>query len=298
MSNRTVTVQVPATTANLGSGFDAVGLALTMFADVTLTRATGPARRRRADPMRRMVLTAARSAFRHAEQPYPRSLRVDTESEVPLGRGLGASAIARAAGLVGANALMGGLLDAEALLSLGAELEGHADNIAPALFGGLQVVAISGARVHCVAVPLAPGLRCAGFIPDLIMPTRESRDLLPKRLSRADAVHNSTRAALLVAALMTGRWEALDSATDDRLHQRARSKLFPKLFDLFAAAMSAGAHAAYLSGGGSTIIALVDRAHAEPVRDALQAAAESFGVAGRPFIADPCDDGARVVAQG
>ena len=290
-----VRVRVPATTANLGPGFDAVGMALTLFADIRLSLPRGDAKRRRSDPMRRMVNTAARAAFRQVGRPFPRGVDVQISSQIPLGRGLGASAAARAAGLLGANVWLEGVLSPQDLLNLGGELEGHADNIAPALFGGLQVVVVEGSRVARAPVALAPGLRCAVFVPDFSMPTHETRELLPARLSRAHAVYNSSRAALLIAALSSGRWEALRAATDERLHQRARAKLFPRMFDLFSAATDAGAFGAYLSGGGSTVLALCDADRAESVRGALVDAAARFGIAGRPLLLDPCADGARVV---
>ncbi|MEE9277645.1 MAG: homoserine kinase, partial [Dehalococcoidia bacterium] len=297
MTERSVTVRVPATSANLGPGFDAVGLALQMFADITITVEGAGERRQRPDPMRRMVATAVRAAYKRADQRLPRGLSVAVKTDIPVGRGLGASAVARAAGVVGANAILGGILDEQTALALGAELEGHADNIAPALFGGLQVCAMQGNTVSRVELPLHPGLRCVGFIPDFSMPTHETRALLPKRLSRDDAVHNSSRAALLVAALTTGRWDTLSVATDDRLHQRPRSKLFPHMYDLFSAATDAGAFAAYLSGGGSTVIALTDADHAKTTRDALAAAAAGFEIGGRSFIVEPAADGARVLRR-
>ena len=156
---------------------------------------------------------------------------------------------------------------------------------------------MDGHRVNRVPVALPPGLRCAAFVPDLAMPTRASRELLPKRLSRADAVHNSSRAALLVAALAAGRWDALETAVDDRFHQRARSALFPQMYDLFAAARQAGAFAAYLSGGGSTVMALTDGARAGTVAQAMAAAAEARGIAGRPLLSEPSEVGARIIAQ-
>ena len=227
MEGPSLTVRVPATSANLGTGFDAVGLALTLTADVTLHLRDDGARARRPDPLRRMVLAALRAACRRAERPAPEGIQVEVTTEIPIARGLGASAVARAAGIVAANALLDGPLDDAALLALGAELEGHADNIAPALFGGLQVVAMDGHRVNRVPVALPPGLRCAAFVPDLAMPTRASRELLPKRLSRADAVHNSSRAALLVAALAAGRWDALETAVDGPLPPAGAERAVP-----------------------------------------------------------------------
>ena len=130
MEGPSLTVRVPATSANLGTGFDAVGLALTLTADVTLHLRDDGARARRPDPLRRMVLAALRAACRRAERPAPEGIQVEVTTEIPIARGLGASAVARAAGIVAANALLDGPLDDAALLALGAELEGHADNIA------------------------------------------------------------------------------------------------------------------------------------------------------------------------
>ena len=296
MNQRSITVRVPASSANLGPGFDAVGLALALYADITLTIG-GTAARRRPDPLRRMIATAVRAACKLAEQRPPSGLQIQVDSEIPLGRGLGASAAARAAALLGANRLLGGLLTDTELLDLGAELEGHADNIAPALFGGLQVVVWDGGTVTRVAAPLPPGLRCAGFTPSFSMPTQESRALLPKRLPRADAVHASSHAALLVAALCAGAWDALHTATEDRLHQTARSQLFPQMESLFRAANDAGAYAAYLSGGGSTVMAFTEPTRADAVAAALAAAAASHHIDGHPFVVDPSPHGARIQAD-
>src|SRR4029079_11315132 len=131
-----VTVRVPATSANLGSGFDSLGLALAITQDVTLALGHQP---ESSDGLVRLVLDAARSAYRLAKVPVP-ELRASGTSAIPIGRGLGASAAARAAGITGANVLMGSPLSAAQMLALGAGLEGHADNMAPALFGGLRIV--------------------------------------------------------------------------------------------------------------------------------------------------------------
>ncbi len=294
MTENSVSIRVPATSANLGPGFDAVGLAVSIFATVHITLAPDP-RGSRPDPMRRMITSAVRAAYQRAGNHAPPGIDIEVESEIPLGRGLGASAAARAAGIIGANELMGRPLDDAAMLEVGTELEGHADNVAPALYGGLQVSAVDGSHVARVAVPLPGGLHCVGFVPEFSMPTHETRNLLPKRLSRQDAVFNSSRAALLVAALSTGQWDALNVATEERLHQHPRSELFPAMFDFFQAALTAGAFGAYLSGGGSTIMSLCDAAHAEASRDALVQAAARFAIEGDPFIVDPCPTGAEIV---
>src|SRR3990172_2689107 len=203
-----------------------------------------------------------------------------------MGRGRGASGVARVGGLLAANALAGEPLDREELLELGTDLEGHADNVAPALFGGLQVCVLEGDRVLHTAAPLPAGLWAVLFVPELHMPTRESRKLLPGSLSRADAVANTGRAALLVAAMARGRFDLLDAATQDRLHQPARSQLFPAMSAAFDAARQAGPHCAYLSGGGSTICALAT-ANQHQIADAMQQAAHERETPGATIITPP-----------
>ncbi len=295
MPPSSVTVRVPATTANLGPGFDALGIALDLFGDVTVTWSDRPAR----FPENRgeqLALGAAQAVYQHAGRPRPSGLRVTIQSAIPVGRGLGASAVLRVGAVMGANILLGEPLDQETVLRIATELEGHADNAAPALLGGFQVVVWSGERVVHVGVPLPEALRCVLFVPELDMPTGESRKLLPQRLERRDAVHNIGRAALLVAALATGRLDALDLATQDVLHQPARSALFPAMFAIFEAAREAGAVAAYLSGGGSSIMALATRDEAA-IGEAMAARARQNGVEGRVIVTRPSARGAHVLTQ-
>ena len=292
-----VLVRVPATSANLGTGFDAIGVAVQIYARLTVELGRQPegVSDSANAAVRRMVRSGVRAAFDAADAPQPRELAVDVDTDIPLARGLGASASARAAGLIAGNAMLHGALTDQQLLDLGTELEGHADNIAPALFGGCQVVATTAASVERVALPVAAGLKFVGFVPSFTMPTQASRELLPRSLSRTDSVHNSSRSALLVAALTTGRWEALRTAVDDRLHQRPRSQLFPTLFDFIAAAERGGAWAAYLSGGGSTVMALSSAEAAERVRAALEQCAAANEIEGWGFITEIDEHGAQVV---
>jgi homoserine kinase len=233
-------------------------------------------------PAEEMLQAAAVSVYEQVGV-QPASLVIDWQSDVPIGRGLGASAAVRAAGLLAANALLDDPLSREELLVLGSTLEGHADNMAPCLYGGLQVVVWDGERAMRVGLKAPAYLKAIIFVPDFTMPTDESRRLLPAYLSRADAVHNIGRAALLVAALSQGRWDALDVATQDKLHQPARSQLFPAMYDIFAAAREAGALCAYLSGGGSSILALtVD--FEERVGAAMQNTAQAADVRGRVIV--------------
>ena len=295
MSPTSVTVRVPATSANLGPGFDTLGIALALCADVTLTWSDRPAR----FPENRgaqMALGAAQAVYQRAGRPRPSGLRVDINSEIPVGRGLGASAVLRVGAVVGANILLGEPFDRESVLRMATELEGHADNAAPAVLGGFQVVVWTGETVAHVDVPLPESLRCVLFVPELDMPTGESRKLLPVSLERREAVHNISRAALLVASLATGRLDTLDLATQDVLHQPARSRLFPAMFDIFAAARGAGAHAAYLSGGGSSIMALATEDE-QAIGEAMTARARDAGVGGRVILTRPSREGATIVTK-
>jgi homoserine kinase len=288
---QSVTVRVPATTANLGPGFDCLGMALDLTQDVTVTlshQAAPP------DGLARLTADAFRATYRLARVPAPIEVAVAGSRAIPIGRGLGASAAARAAGIVAANAMLDGTLDQEAMLTLGANLEGHGDNMAPALFGGLRIVVRDGAAYRHIAAPLAAGLKVVLFIPEFEMPTNESRKLLPQSLSREDAVHNIGRAAMLVAALASGDWSVLDLSTEDRLHQPAREQIFPAMPYIFGAAKDAGALCAYLSGGGSTIAAFAVE-HEQRIARAMTQEAIARGYPGRTEITAPSEDGARII---
>ena len=286
-----VTVRVPATSANLGAGFDCLGMALDLWSSITISL---EGESTEDEPMAHMALVAAQRAFEKARRALPPKLSARYEGHIPIARGLGASAVARVGALVAANVLAGRRLDDERLLAIGAELEGHADNVTPALLGGFQVAVVEGGRVLHASVLLPAGLSAVLFVPELRMPTKESRRLLPSNLSREDAVHNTGRAALLVAALTAGRFELLDAATDDRLHQRARSQLFPAMYEIFAAAKQAGAHCAYLSGGGSTICALATGGE-QGIAAAMQQAAAGRVTPGETMITRPAERGASLV---
>ena len=202
----------------------------------------------------------------------------------------------RAAGLIAGNTLLDGLHDTESLLALGTKLEGFPDNMAPTLLGGFQVNVrkADGSILHLQA-PLPDDLEVVVFVPDFEMPTQESRRKLPRQLSREDTVYNVGRVAMLVAALGAGRYDLLDEATQDRIHQPARSQIFKGLNPIMEAAKQAGAAAAYLSGGGSTVAAL---AHSDTERIArlMTQAALAHGFSGRSLITRPTLEGAHLVS--
>ena len=287
---RSVTVRVPATSANLGPGFDALGVALDWAGEITLSEvaASGPP----PGSMERLALMAAAALFEQAGEPMP-PLAAEYRGDMPISRGLGMSAAAFAGGLVAANALLTSI-PAEELIPLAWRLEGHGDNIIPTLLGGLCVVADDDSGPVWCRIEPPDDLRVALFVPDFDMPTHESRERLPVSLTRGQAVHNIARSALVVAAITQRRYDLLGTATQDILHQPARATLFPAMLPALEAARKAGAHGAYLSGGGSTLAAFVTE-HAESVAGAMREAAAAHGISGVTRVVSLSPRGTEVV---
>lgn len=293
MQSTAITIRVPATSANLGAGFDCLGLALDLFASITVTFT--PAEQLPPDDVgEKMVLTAVRHAYQRLGKELPGGVRARYNVAIPLGRGMGASAVARVAGVLAANEIEGHPFDDATCLALASELEGHGDNACPALFGGVQVCIETGGRYQHVACRYPEDAAIAILIPDQSMATKEARKALPDSYSRADTVHNIGRVALFVAALGAGRYDLLDAATDDRVHQHQRAGLFPPMFDIFAAAKAAGAHAAWLSGAGSCIAAICDESRVRTIAAAMQQRLEQDGGTGRTLVTRIAAEGARV----
>lgn len=293
-----VSVEVPATTANLGAGFDALALALELINRVRvevraggaielLVRGEGDATLDAGEDNR--FLVGLRAGLHAALGHVPQELgwRVEMDNAIPLGRGLGSSAAATVAGLVAADTLTGAGLAELELLALAAAIEGHPDNAAAALLGGFVVAALDGSGSPlAVRLEPPPGLLAVLFIPERPLSTAMMRGALPETVPRRDAVHNVGRAALCVAAFATGRVELLRPATQDRLHEPYRAAVYPELPLLLAAARDAGAVGACLSGAGSTILAFAgSEGQARALQAALEAAAGAAALPGRVLIA-------------
>ena len=198
------------------------------------------------------------------------------------------------AGVLAANEFEGNPLSEGACLDIASELEGHGDNASPAMFGGMQVCVEAGGHYLRVACKYPQDAQMAILIPDHSMATKEARKALPETYSKADAVHNTGRAALFVAAMAAGRLDLLDAATDDRIHQHQRAALFPPMFDVFAAAKGAGAHAAWLSGAGSSIAAICSGDQARGAANAMLATLTAAGMGGRSMVTRVGREGAVV----
>ncbi|HHW44215.1 MAG TPA: homoserine kinase, partial [Desulfotomaculum sp.] len=238
-----VRVQVPATTANMGPGFDCLGMALKLYNTVEMVRTGaglsievhGEGAFDIARDESNVVYRAALRLFKQVNCD-PGGLRIRLINNIPVARGLGSSASAIVGGLIAANILAGSRLSHRELLSLAAAVEGHPDNVAPAMLGGIIISTLVEGEVRYLKIDPPPGLKVAVAIPDFPLSTRSAREVLPQQVSMADAVFNLGRVALLVAAMQQGRLEFLSTAMEDRLHQPYRSTLVPGMKKVLAAA--------------------------------------------------------------
>jgi homoserine kinase len=294
-----ISVRVPATSANLGPGYDAVGLALSLSTRVSLDRAPFPkieVRGAGEDLIPRGVEHPAYRAASFVAEIVGESdihFHLVQENDIPPIRGLGGSAAALVGGAVAANELFGGQIAAPDLLNLVCELDGHPDNAAPALLGGLVIGTLTPQGVS--SVRLEPmGIKAAVAVPDFAVSTTAARRALPESIPHRDAVFNVGRSGLLLGALATGEYHLLRVAMQDRLHQPYRAYLIPGLEDVIEAAYADGAYGACLSGSGPTVLAFAPADRAERVAAAMRAAFEARGIASDAWALDVDLDGARV----
>ena len=311
LDGSTVTVEVPASSANLGAGFDCLGLALAITnrievevrvwsrGNIELT-VDGEGRNELTEDRDNRFVRGLEAALRAARGELPEGLgwRIAMRNQIPLARGLGSSAAATVGGILAGNALAGEPLSTSEQLRLATEIEGHPDNAAAALLGGFVVSAGGPDGVEAIRFEAPRDLRAVLFIPDLRLSTDGMRAALPSSVPLADAVANLGAVAVGVAGLATGRYELLSRLTVDRLHEPYRAAFFPQLPRLVGAARGAGALGACLSGAGSTILAFVDSmAGITRVEAAFVAAAADTDLPGRVMVVEPRNSGARVVAR-
>ena len=253
-----VTIRVPATTANLGPGFDCLGAALTLYARFSFEQAEG------------LTITGCEPEFADGDNlvyraflqalnafGLPKSgLSLHIRSDIPPARGLGSSAACITAGVLGAASLFGVPLSKEELFNLTARMEGHPDNAAAAVYGGLRAAIIQEGKAHSLPLTLHPSLRFLALVPDFSLSTHKARGVLPETVTREDAVFNLSRTAFLVRALEMGDGEAIRLACMDRLHQPYRFPLIPGAEALTRNAMDAGAFACFISGAGPSLMCI------------------------------------------
>lgn len=273
------TTRVPATSANLGPGYDCLGVALQIYNRVTVTREDAP-------PPDPMIAGAAGAFFARARLPsFPFSWKI--EGDVPRSRGLGSSVTVRLGLLGGLCELCANPLTRDDLFQICAELEGHPDNAAPAAYGGFT---ICGTENSVARFEVAPELKFVLLIPDFEVATSEARKVLPEHIAHRDAAKNAAHACRITAAFAARKYDQLRGAFTDFLHQDYREPLIPFLKDVIRAGEKAGALGGYLSGSGSTI-ACVTLEKPNEIGEAMRAAA---GGSGKLIITTADNDGARI----
>jgi homoserine kinase len=314
---RQVTVTIPATTANLGPGYDCLGLALTLYNEVCMVgseetvtiaeaeaTATGQAQTTKSSytisvagidqekiptDESNLVARAAELIFRRAGV-WPRSVAITLRNAIPVGSGLGSSSAAVLGGMFAANALVGAGLANDDILRLATELEGHPDNVAPAIYGGLVLGILTHNAANELEVTLEkiaiPPLQAVVVLPDFPFSTAEARAILPPYISRAEAIHNASRLPLLIRALETADYSRLREAMQDRLHQPYRLPLIPGSEAAMAAAYAAGAAGVALSGAGPSLIAFARDDHdlQQAIRQAMSSAFAAANLSTRSWL--------------
>ena len=296
-------VTAPASAANLGPGFDCLGLALDLWNTIdvqgigpgakTTIEITGEGADELEAGQDNLVYRSMAFLFNEAQSEMP-ALKLSCHNGIPLARGLGSSSAAIAGGLVAANALCTTDFTPSDLLEMATTIEGHPDNVAASLLGGLHLVVTEGQQLFPVSISVPPEIHTVLFIPESRILTEEARAVVPKEVPMADAVHNMSRAALLVAGFATNHPEYLAIATQDRLHQPYRQPLFPAMKLLFEAASDAGALGVFLSGSGSTVLALTQGREMTVAYEMAEAARQA-GVEGNVKITQPTSLGTHIV---
>jgi len=296
-----VTVQVPASTANLGPGFDAIGLAIDYWNQATFElidegyyiEAEGESSNQVPKDENNYIIQSFFDLFRHLEEEIPRGLKVRCINQIPLASGMGSSTSALLTGLLAANAFLGSPLDKFDLLNLATSIEGHPDNVSPALFGGLTIGTIKDddtVLMHQYLIPIMPILI---VLPEVELLTTDARAILPELIPRKDAIFNHSRTPFLIEALRSGNHSLLAEATRDRLHQPYRFPLIPGSRQALESAREAGALAATLSGAGPGLFVFPGQ-HRRHISEAMLIAFEESGVKARAFQLASSNHGASV----
>jgi homoserine kinase len=298
-----VIVKVPASTANLGPGFDSLGMALSLYAWVSMnaskeTRITLVGDQMDGVPTDKsnLVYEVAQAVFLKAGIQQP-ELEISIRSDIPLTRGLGSSAAAIVGALVAANALIGNKLSEDELFQMATSLEKHPDNVGASLFGGIIAAAWDGARAEYVRMDPPAGMEILVAIPEFELSTKKARNVLPEQISLSDAVFNVSHSSLLTAALATGRLDLLRHAMRDKLHQPYRAALIPGMSTILQEATEQGALGAVLSGAGPTLLLLVESVdpRKEQLVDFIKDVMSKEGITITTRWLEPCLHGPQIV---
>lgn len=288
-----VKIRVPATSANVGAGFDSLGLAVSLyntaaFAESDTLMVSSADGTFVPTGENNLIVRTVKTVYEECGKPY-KGLELVQTNAIPMARGLGSSSACIVAGILGANALLGSPLTQEDMLTLATKIEGHPDNVAPAILGGFVASAYDDGKVFSLKKDIADSLQFAAFIPDFKLLTEKARAALPKQVAHTDAVYNLSRAALCALAFCEERYDFLPIATKDSLHQQYRLPLIRGGEAVFDIARQCGALAHFISGAGPTILAIVPKENAgffARAQEALQQTEETRAFTLRRFSAD------------
>ncbi|MFC9711698.1 homoserine kinase [Paenibacillus sp. NPDC056933] len=300
-----ITVKVPASTANLGPGFDTLGMALSLYAWLEIKPAEQTTFHLYGDHLTglptdksNLIYEVAQMVFNEAGISVP-ELDISMYSDIPLTRGLGSSASAIVAALAAANALVGTPLSDAKLLDMATSLEKHPDNVGASLYGGIIAAAWDGSRVDHIRIEPHQDLQTLVIVPDFELSTSKARNVIPQQFDKSDVIHNISRSSLLVAALASGRLDMIQKAMSDRIHQPYRASLVPGMAEILEHAVSHGALGAALSGAGPTVLTLVDRhdTRKEELKQYLIDTMSREGITASALWLDPDLDGVTVLSD-
>ncbi len=292
-------IQIPASTANLGSGFDCIGLALTLYNEIRfevmpkgleIVVETPDAQFEVPLDESNLIVRSIREGLHATGVPMP-GLRIFQRDRIPQTRGLGSSSACVVGGIIAANILSDAALSTDEMIAIAARIEGHPDNILPTFIGGMTAGAIEGGQVRFVHIEPPRSLKCCAMIPDFPLETSKARAILPQQVPLASAIHNSSRTALMVGAMTQGRLDLVRTALGDALHQPFRKALIPGYDEIQQAAERFGALGCCLSGAGPTMIALLDRDYRQFVQR-MKKFTRGLPNAWRVELLDVCYDGA------
>ncbi len=271
-----IKISVPATSANLGSGFDCAGIALNLYNEVYIEQdqpfsVTSLDNTEVPKGKDNLIYQSAKMLYDKFDKPVP-DFSIKQTNNIPMERGLGSSAACIVAGLIGANEMMGKPCDTNELLNIAARIEGHPDNVAPAFLGGMAAAAIGEQNLYSARFDIREDISFVAFIPPFPLKTSLARSVMPETIPMKDALFNISRCSLLCSAFALGKYDLLTEATKDAVHQPYRLDLIPGARQLFEISNNLGAYATFISGAGSTILSIIktnDRNYKAKIEQAI-----------------------------
>ena len=259
-----VEVRVPASSANIGPGYDSFGIALTLYNSIRVSETDSGLYIRNLNPEGYIPLNEKNLVYRAIIRAFDevghsaRGLKISQKSDIPMTRGLGSSSACIVGGLVAGNIISGRKLTSQRIFELANELEGHPDNVAPALFGGFCISCNDDDKLYRQTIRVSNKIKFVAMVPKYYVVTRKSRGLIPDLISTKDAAYNLSHAAGIAVSFATGDYKNLSVYCKDRIHQQYRKTVVDDLEDIIEKSLSYGALGAYLSGSGPTVIAIIN----------------------------------------